>query len=147
MKVSELMINDWVNKISPGGIIAPVQATFRELLNMEDPIQRGSYIWQPIPLTDEILRANKLKIGTKFVLPNNGISEWDDPTVIFIEKVSYIVFGNEETVYHVSIRHNETNCFEGGFIHLHLKIPYVHQLQHALRLCGLNGLADNFKIQ
>lgn len=25
-------------------------------------------------------------------------------------------------------------------------IRYVHELQHALRLCGLNDLADNFKI-
>lgn len=23
---------------------------------------------------------------------------------------------------------------------------YVHELQHALRLCGLNELADNFKV-
>lgn len=24
---------------------------------------------------------------------------------------------------------------------------YIHELQHALRLCGLNDLADNFKIE
>lgn len=27
-----------------------------------------------------------------------------------------------------------------------LNLWYIHQLQHALRLCGLNELADNFKI-
>lgn len=27
-----------------------------------------------------------------------------------------------------------------------IKLDLVHQLQHALRLCGLNELADNFKI-
>lgn len=26
-------------------------------------------------------------------------------------------------------------------------IWYVHELQHALRLCGLNELADNFKVE
>ena len=29
----------------------------------------------------------------------------------------------------------------------HLTIRYVHELQHALRLCGLNELADNFKVE
>ena len=28
----------------------------------------------------------------------------------------------------------------------HFKCEYVHQYQHLLRLCGLNELADNFKI-
>lgn len=27
-----------------------------------------------------------------------------------------------------------------------LNLWYIHQLQHALRLCGLNELADNFKV-
>ena len=27
-----------------------------------------------------------------------------------------------------------------------IKLDSVHQLQHALRLCGLDGLADNFKV-
>lgn len=26
-------------------------------------------------------------------------------------------------------------------------LHYVHELQHALRLCGLNVLADNFKVE
>ena len=29
---------------------------------------------------------------------------------------------------------------------INLTIHYVHELQHALRLCGLNELADNFKL-
>lgn len=29
---------------------------------------------------------------------------------------------------------------------LRINIDYVHELQQALRLCGLNELADNFKI-
>ena len=27
-----------------------------------------------------------------------------------------------------------------------IKLDSVHQLQHALRLCGLDELADNFKV-
>ena len=33
----------------------------------------------------------------------------------------------------------------GVFIE-HFKCEYVHQYQHLLRLCGLNELADNFKV-
>lgn len=38
----------------------------------------------------------------------------------------------------------------GGFVlstYNKIEFKYVHQLQHALRLCGLDELADNFKIQ
>lgn len=28
-----------------------------------------------------------------------------------------------------------------------LNLKYVHELQHALRLCGLNEMADNFKLK
>lgn len=44
------------------------------------------------------------------------------------------------------------DCF---VIHIHsyddkrdflCRIHYIHELQHALRLCGLNDLAENFKI-
>lgn len=34
-----------------------------------------------------------------------------------------------------------------GNHHVEMSFQYVHQLQHALRLCGLQELADNFKIQ
>lgn len=33
-----------------------------------------------------------------------------------------------------------------GNHHVEMPFQYVHQLQHALRLCGLNDIADNFKI-
>lgn len=29
----------------------------------------------------------------------------------------------------------------------HFQCEYVHQYQHLLRLCGLNDLADNFKVE
>ena len=38
--------------------------------------------------------------------------------------------------------------FSNEYMHSFLRINvfYVHELQHALRLCGLNELADNFKV-
>ena len=40
---------------------------------------------------------------------------------------------------------NMLGMINGVFIE-HFKCEYVHQYQHLLRLCGLNELADNFKI-
>lgn len=38
----------------------------------------------------------------------------------------------------IAIMNNDTS--------LCAKVKYVHELQHALRLCGLSELADNLKI-
>lgn len=34
-----------------------------------------------------------------------------------------------------------------GYRHVEMPFQYVHQLQHALRLCGLNDIADNLKVE
>ena len=36
---------------------------------------------------------------------------------------------------------------EEGFSWNGIAVVYVHQLQHALRLCGLHELANNFKVE
>ena len=36
---------------------------------------------------------------------------------------------------------------EGNYNKGWCKTIYLHELQHALRLCGLNDLADNFKLE
>ena len=35
---------------------------------------------------------------------------------------------------------------DGAYANISMPIKYAHQLQQALRLVGLNELADNFKI-
>ena len=35
---------------------------------------------------------------------------------------------------------------DGVYANIAMPIKYAHQLQHALRLCGLNKLAENFKV-
>lgn len=75
-------------------------------------------ILKPIPLTKEILEANGIKFQYRFPW-----WQYADP------------FGNPEQ-YEVHI--NEVTT---------VIVDYVHQLQHALRLCGLRELADNFKVE
>lgn len=76
----------------------------------------------PIPLTPEILEKNGFDI-------HETLGEWH-PSVDgfrFINKYS-------------------DEPLEIDACGLYVEIRYVHQLQHALRLCGLNDLADNFKV-
>ena len=73
---------------------------------------------KPIPLTAEILEKN---------------GWW---------------FNTEDTWYHDEVRfsiekwNGKLQCYDINQI----KLESVHQLQHALRLCRLDELADNFKI-
>lgn len=73
---------------------------------------------RPIPLTPEILEINGFKL-CEF----NGVMCYERP----------------EFVIHYSMR----DCVGRN----NFRYEYVHQIQHALRLCGLNELADNFRIE
>lgn len=75
--------------------------------------------YEPIPLTTEILEKN-------------GWKEY--PQVYCSQKtLNFDIYRFEDEVG-VKI---QGNC---------IVLNYVHELQHALRLCGLNDLADNFKV-
>ena len=108
MKANELMIGDWVyDTILKGN-------TKVEILSMSGI--RGDFhenVWdeqtfEPIPLTTEILERN-------FPDPDDGVVWWK----------------NDEPFYHIEcLPLNGTRTI----------IPfaqYVHQLQHAMRLCGI----------
>ena len=73
---------------------------------------------KPIPLTHEILEENGWWLNVE--------DEWMHYEVNFtIEKFN-----------------GRFQCYDINQI----KLDSVHELQHALRLCGLNELADNFKV-
>ena len=76
---------------------------------------------EPIPITPEILEKNGWK-ETEYW------HEYKD--------------GNTIIQYSLS---NIWGIINGVEIE-HFKCEYVHQLQHLLRLCGLDELADNFKV-
>lgn len=80
---------------------------------------------EPIPLTKEMLEANGFQYGS------HEYTYWPDED-------------GEEAPFHI---------LQSSRYGLRINVPYrvvtlqyVHQLQHVLRLCGLNGLADNFKV-
>lgn len=130
MKATDLMIGDWVQDTCGN----PIQV--KELL--EDGIN-GEWDCaecygveavyddiKPIPLTAEILEKNG------FIKVNSQRYDYGYPDTDCYAKVN-----PKKNMIHVNGRNANSNLYSHSF---------VHELQRALRLCGLNELADNFKI-
>lgn len=138
MKESELMIGDWVLSKFTG---TPCRVKLESFVchdSWEDG-NHGAFNFndvEPIPLTEDILKANAFEVcydscyQTKF-----NIWSFDEKTC-----VEYKISKQTEDYNHLKI-------FIDGGERVSIPIRYIHELQHALRLCGLNDLAENFKIE
>lgn len=110
MKATELMIGDWVLYKSDAPQNAfPVQITHKMFV---DDLVRWQDRFDPISLTPEILEKNG--------------------------------FAHDGTDYNIGFVYDKSLvldlCFDGSLIfggNLLCKCKYVHTLQHALRLCGI----------
>ena len=87
---------------------------------------------RPIPLTPEILEKN----GFGFTRNSDTKSVCN----------GYWIYENLELGTCCLDKEGNWPCFI-NIDDMNIKCEYVHQLQHALRLCKLGDLADNFKIQ
>ena len=84
---------------------------------------------KPITLTPEILERNGFVFDCDF---------WT---------IANPRYNNVRMVTYYSIGDDVSDAFLGHWaFDENYAIDYVHELQHALRLCGLNELADNFKV-
>lgn len=128
MKANELMIGDWV--------INPVHKDARKIEGVYYDNELRCLVatdgrfpqehFEPIPLTPEILEKNGFELtksGDFYKLIDSNF-DW-----------SVEISNNDNRIGYVSGDGSVTKRFN-----------YAHELQHALRLCGLNKLADNFKI-
>lgn len=131
MKASELMIGDWVLSL----IGTPCRVKIESFVchdSWEDG-NHGAFNFndvEPIPLTEEILKAN----------------EWTEFYYGHFEDENHRHFhrGSDRRLELSLIKGDK--CFCTNFSLGRIDFYYVHELQHALRLCGLNDLADNFKV-
>lgn len=145
MKYKELMIGDWVlinntpHKIQAiDSIDAEIQADDELYYVGEDRYNSEDKI-EGVPLTPEILEKNgwiQCKYETcKSLYEYKGLHL----------RHTMIKRSNGRWVANVN---GDVEKFHDEYTHSFLRINvfYVHELQHALRLCGLNELADNFRI-
>lgn len=125
MRATELMIGDWV--LDTCGNPIQVKELLEVGINGEwddgeiDGIEAVYDDIKPIPLTYETLKKNGWK-DAEFCC------EYQD--------------GNTSIQAHLPDMRGRINGVEIE----HFQCEYVHQYQHLLRLCGLDELADNFKI-
>ena len=127
MKANELMINDKVFV----KVLSQIPDTYViHTWTAKDYLKDRLQI-KPIPLTTEILEKNGFKFERDCVL---GLH--DEYCVV---KAIWLEEGN----MYVYINFIDKSDFSQS---INKHINYVHELQHALRLCGLNELANNFKV-
>lgn len=131
LEAKDLMIGDWVmydqDVFNEDEYVASShQLTPTKINNGEDIdlAREGCYL--PIPLTPEILDENG------FMYKNGSFFKQE-----LLGDRSYITGGGSKGWF---------ISFEYPINLLQLRIHYVHELQHAIRLCGLTELADNFKV-
>jgi hypothetical protein len=132
MKANELMIDDWVmlngshyqiEEISRKGWVHLVCNGIRINMTTDYLLE----VLQPIPLTPEILEKNGFKR-----------EEWIDNKGRFVSDDGRLILQNDE---------NFINSFNTWYMHIDnedfetiasCELSYVHQLQHALRLSGID---------
>ena len=125
MKCKELMINDWAadkyGYLMQITVIGDGYVSFEDdegnLCQLDDKCNQP----EPIPLTYEILKKNGWKdaeFWCEYQEGNNSIQA--------------CLPDMRGRINGIEIEHFKCEC--------------VHQYQHLLRLCGLDELADNFKI-
>lgn len=131
MKATELMIYDWVYIRE-----YPMRQEAKQM--MEDYFFRSLCEFEPIPLTEELLEKNGFEKYREGVY--RLITETD---AIIIEPMKIESrLGNKWYWFHNKDR-------EMKVVKPRIAYPfvYVNELQHALRLCGLWDLANDFKIK
>ena len=126
MKTKELMIGDKVMV----KVLSQIPDTYVLHTWTANDYSRDIQV-KPIPLTPEILEKNGIKKRRDgyMVFGWDGAKQWYVALEDFKPQYDFWFITSSDRDLNIS-----------G------KIRYVHQLQHALRLCGLNELADNFKV-
>lgn len=119
MKTSELQLGDWISYL--GDPVSVVSLS----LNNDEPIG----IMSPLKKIFTFMEKDvyPIRLDESMFMQNNF-----NPEVILWWRFS------KDDPFKITIKNENTS--------LCMQVKYVHELQHALRLCGLSELADKFII-
>ena len=135
LKAADLMVGDWVGVFDDKGVIKDCRQV--DWIRTGEIGMRYQKVWaigciEPIQLTPEILEKNGLE--------KTLIDEEYCYSLVTMDYVIVIRTNRDGYWKYDSVREI------GRGVVIQRKFDYVHELQHALRLCGLDNLADNFKV-
>ena len=131
MKKDEITIFDWVDTFPDFCQVLSISST-GQVKTTENQRQKVDYL-EGLYLNEGILRHNgfieqtTIDSGTDFIL--------DD-----------LKHGVEFLIYREGNKGFRLRIQRGPEANLSIKIQYVHELQHAMRLMGLNEMANTFKL-
>lgn len=140
MKANELMIGDWVRQQGctlPTKVAGVTANKIHTIWADGSKHSKDEYYFDPIPLTPEILEKNGYRYEQMYgpfyrsILGDYAIDR--EPTIS-------IGWNGRGEMCEWDISDGKGGASYGRHL------LGVHELQHALRLCGLNDLAENFKI-
>ena len=139
------MVGDWVT--NQNGSLMQVVAVDEDNAYACESNEKGPWIFgddegykpQPIMLTPEILEKNGWQsfVPTAYTCCQNHLSIKNEGDI-------HIVWNWDEGTLSIWISYSEDE--EGTNPNLIAPVKYVHDLQDALRLVGLNEMANNFKV-
>lgn len=122
MKAEDLMIGDWVLYKSDSLENAfPIQIT-REMFNKELVVWKDRF--EPIPLTPEILKKNGIlyRKSSFYYIIN------DDKDL----ECTHYIYQTIQEDWAIGVDTGAYDCS------VFARIKYVHELQHALKICGID---------
>ncbi len=139
MKAEELMIGDWVlmdkNYSEEDPMYTRLDYQPYQIQNGEDidlscetNCIGDADVYQPIPLTPEILERNGFIYDSRF--PNQWLS-YGSSNKKAINKAIYVKLTNDKEVRDIYLSYNY------DILIIESNVLYVHELQHALKLCGI----------
>ena len=135
MKAKDLMIGDWVKVICPKHESCERVKDIHSCdaapyIKVEDEDKWYLSEVEPIPLTPEILEKNGFEIYEQDFTSNPIYKFGCFDYMEYEEYHKYFDIGCRMTYTHFGV--------DSTYIHSMMRIQYVHELQHALRLCGIN---------
>lgn len=135
MEVKDLMIGDFILHNWGEKRSCKVTCVLCEEISVyfgEDVMDLNEGEFEPIPITDEILKNNE------FIEINDNGDKWYKKQLS--DKYDFVGLEKSECNYWAFACTIFPNLIN------HIFIKYVHELQHALRLVGLSEIADNLKV-